>query len=165
MACDALLGCRVGPGRSYLESMTKPQAAAVKPRAAESKPHERLKAWSACHELVVAVYRETAGWPESETHGLAAQARAVAFSAALNLAEGSAKPGMREFRRCLDVALGSLGELACILVIARDIGVMDGSAFGEVEVLRDHASRLTKGLDRALQRRMTPRELAASSYS
>jgi four helix bundle protein len=145
--------------------MTKHSAALLKPRGTDSKPHERLKAWSACHELVLAVYRETAGWPDSETHGLAAQARAVAFSAALNLAEGSAKPGIREFRHGLGVALGSLGELACILVIARDIGVMEGSAFGEVEVLRDHASRLTKGLDRALQRRMTPRELAASAYS
>jgi four helix bundle protein len=145
--------------------MTKHASVPPKPRGAESKPHERLKAWSACHELVLAVYRETASWPDSETHGLAAQARAVAFSAALNLAEGSAKPGIKEFRRCLDVALGSLAELACILVIARDIGVMDGSAFGEVEVLRDHASRLSRGLDRALQRRLTPREVSASGYS
>jgi four helix bundle protein len=141
--------------------MARHAATSPKPRV-EPKPHERLKAWSACHELVLAVYRETARWPDSEKHGLAAKARALAFSAALNLAEGSGKPGLGEFHRCIDVALGSLGELACILVIARDIGVMDGSAFGEVEVLRDHASRLTKGLDRALQRRMTPRELAGS---
>jgi four helix bundle protein len=142
--------------------MTKHGAAVARARGAESKPHERLKAWSACHELVLAVYRETASWPDSETHGLAAQARAVAFSAALNLAEGSAKPGIKEFRRCLDVALGSLAELACILVIARDIGVMGGSAFGEVEVLRDHATRLTRGLHRALERRVGGAETNAS---
>jgi len=144
--------------------MTRHQAAGPKARATESKPHERLKAWSACHQLVLAVYRETSSWPDSETHGLAAQARAVAFSAALNLAEGSAKPGIKEFRRCLDVALGSLAELACILVIARDIGVMGGSAFGEVEVLRDHASRLTRGLHRALERQVGPQE-TDGSYS
>jgi carbamoyl-phosphate synthase large subunit len=93
-------------------------------------------------------------WPNSETYGLTAQARRAAFSAALNLAEGSAKRGAREFRRYLDMSLGSLSELACILVIARDVGVMGGSAFGEVEVLRDHASRLTWGLHRALRRQL-----------
>ena len=144
--------------------MRKPAASAARPRGTDSKPHERLKAWSACHELVLAVYRETGSWPASETHGLAAQARAVAFSAALNLAEGSA-PGLRDFRRCLDVALGSLAELACILVIARDIGLMGGSAFGEVEVLRDHASRLTRGLQRALERRAGSAPEAGAAYS
>ena len=157
MPCCAAVGPTFG-------GMSKQQSAIARVRSSESKPHERLKAWSACHELVLAVYRETATWPEAETHGLAAQARAVAFSAALNLAEGSAKPGVKEFRRCLDVALGSLAELACILVIARDIGVMEGSVFGEVEVLRDHASRLTRGLQRALERRVGGQE-AGASYS
>lgn len=142
--------------------MTKKAPAGLPGRGREARPHERLKAWGACHELVLAVYRETAGWPPSETHGLAAQARAAAFSAALNLAEGSAKPGVREFRHCLDLALESLAELACILVIARDTGVMGGAAFGELEVLRDHASRLTSGLHRAVQRSMASRPSEAS---
>lgn len=134
-----------------------------KARRRESKPYERFKAWAACHQLVLAVYRETGTWPRSETHGLTAQARHAAFSAALNLAEGSAKRGAREFRRYLDMSLGSLSELACILLIARDVGVLDGSAFGEVEVLRDHASRLTWGLYRALRRQLAPTQNGAST--
>jgi four helix bundle protein len=143
---------------SYLAGMARREAvsavAPAKARLGASRPYERFKAWTACHQLVLAVYRETEMWPNSETYGLTAQARRAAFSAALNLAEGSAKRGAREFRRYLDMSLGSLSELACILVIARDVGVMGGSAFGEVEVLRDHASRLTWGLHRALRRQL-----------
>jgi four helix bundle protein len=36
----------------------------------------------------------------------------VGFSAAANMAEGAAKRGSREFRRYLDIALGSLAETA-----------------------------------------------------
>jgi four helix bundle protein len=153
--------------RSQLARMAKreavPSGAPAKARRSESKPYERFKAWTACHQLVLAVYRETETWPSSETYGLTAQARRAAFSAALNLAEGSAKRGAREFRRYLDISLGSLSELACILLIARDVGVMGGSAFGEAEVLRDHASRLTWGLYRALRRRLAPTENGAST--
>jgi four helix bundle protein len=87
-------------------------------------------------------------------YGLTAQARRAAFSTALNIAEGSAKRGVKEFRRYLDMSLGSLSELACLLIIARDVGVMGTSAFGELEVLRDHANRLTWGLYRALRDRV-----------
>jgi four helix bundle protein len=119
-----------------------------------SRPYERFKAWGACHQLVLAVYRETTTWPKSEIYGLTAQARRAAFSTALNIAEGSAKRGAKEFRRYLDMSLGSLSELACLLMIARDVGVMGASAFGELEVLRDHANRLTWGLYRALRDRV-----------
>ncbi len=146
--------------------MTKADgAAATTPpneRHPQSRPYERFQAWAACHQLVLAVYRETAAWPKSEMYGLTAQARRAAFSAALNIAEGSAKRGAKEFRRYLDMSLGSLSELACILVIARDVAVMDGSAFGELEIHRDHASRLTWGLYRALRDRVAAPDGTAS---
>ena len=43
------------------------------------------------------------------------------------IAEGSAKKGPREFRRYLDIAVGSLSELAYIFQLARDLGLINGS--------------------------------------
>jgi four helix bundle protein len=75
-------------------------------------PYERLAAWQKSHRLVLLVYRATSKWPKTELYGLVSQARRAAFSIPLNIAEGSAKRGSREFRRFLDIALGSFSELA-----------------------------------------------------
>ena len=124
---------------------------ALKPaRPRTEKRHEQLKSWVACHELVLAVYRVSRPWPKVDQYGLTSQARRAAFSAAANIAEGSAKRGQREFRRFLDIALGSLSELSYILMLARDLGYLKVESWGEVEAIRDHAGRLTWGLYRAL---------------
>jgi len=117
--------------------------------------HEGLKSWVACHELVLSIYRVTAVWPAREQYGLTSQARRAAYSTAANIAEGSAKRGVREFRRFLNIALGSISELTYILLLARDLGYMKREEWGEVEAMRDHAGRLTWGLYRALESKAT----------
>jgi four helix bundle protein len=39
------------------------------------KPYERLDAWNACHEVVLAIYRATKAFPKDEQYGLASQLR------------------------------------------------------------------------------------------
>jgi four helix bundle protein len=117
------------------------------------KRHERLKAWVACHELTLAVYQVTESWPKVEQYSLTAQVRRAAYAAAANIAEGSAKRGNREFRRFLDISLGSLSELCYLLRLGRDLGYLTSDRWGELEAIRDHAGRLTWGLYRAITRR------------
>jgi len=107
------------------------------------QPHERFQAWAACHELALAVYRSSSRWPKSELYGLTSQARRAATSAAINISEGAAKRGPRELRRYLDISLGSLGELSYLLRLSRDLEFGPTESFGELEALRDHASRVT----------------------
>src|SRR2546422_7397997 len=59
-------------------------------------PYERLEAWQACHQLFLETYRVTQSFPKSELYGLTSQMRRAAFSAAANVAEGSAKRGRSE---------------------------------------------------------------------
>jgi four helix bundle protein len=95
-----------------------------------------LKSWTACHDLTVRIYRLTSEWPGHEQYGLTAQARRAAYSAAANIAEGSAKRGRREFRRFLDISIGSLSELTHILMLARDLGYLRRETWGEIEAIR-----------------------------
>ena len=118
--------------------------------APNGKPYERLKAWAACHQLVLEVYRTTSRWPKEEMYGLTAQVRRAAFSAAVNICEGSMRKGAREFRRFLDISLGSLAELNYILNLATDLGYLQKEQQTEIAILRDHANRLTWGLYRAI---------------
>jgi four helix bundle protein len=114
-------------------------------------PYERFAAWRACHRLALDVYRVTEDWPTRERYGLVAQARRAGFSAAANLAEGSAKRGPAEFRRFADISVGSIAEIAYILRLARDLGYLDQSAWLAIERLREDAGILTWRLYRRLQ--------------
>jgi four helix bundle protein len=87
-------------------------------------PYERFDSWKLTHKLALAVYEVTEQWPGSEKHGLTAQIRRAALSAPTNIAEGSAKRGPREFRRYLDISLGSLSEVSYLLRFGRDRGIL-----------------------------------------
>jgi len=116
-------------------------------------PYERFTAWKACHELALAIYRASQAFPTQERYGLTSQMRRAAFSAAANIAEGAAKKGNAEFRRYLDIALGSLSELAYGILLAKELGILAGTAGQELEELRSKAGKMTWGLYRAVGRR------------
>lgn len=106
-------------------------------------PYERFDAWKAAHHLALQVYRVTDGWPPNERYGLTIQIRRAALSAPTNIAEGSAKRGSREFRRYLDIALGSLSEVSYFLRFTRDRGILADADFKVLDELRNQAGRLT----------------------
>jgi four helix bundle protein len=116
------------------------------------KPYERLEAWHEAHRLVLLVYRKTRSFPTEERYGLTSQLRRAAFSVAANLVEGSAKRGPREFRRFLDIAIGSIAELTYTFRLARDLELISEEELTELETQRDRAGRLTWGLYSALSR-------------
>lgn len=112
--------------------------------------HERFVAWQRAHQLTLEVYKISGEWPVAERHGLTAQARRAAASVAANIAEGAARQGSREFRRFLNMALGSLGELDYHLRLARDLGMLDEEAWKGLVETGNEAGRLTMGLKRSL---------------
>ena len=114
-------------------------------------PHERFDRWRATHERVLVVFQVTRGWPIEERYGLTAQARRAAFSAAANIAEGSAKHGRREFRRFLDISIGSLSELAYVFRLAHDLELSPTDVLERAEELRASAGRMVWGLYRSLK--------------
>jgi four helix bundle protein len=113
-------------------------------------PYEKFEAWKVCHRLALEIYHITETWPVQERYQLTAQTRRAALSVPTNIAEGASKRGPREFRRYLDVARGSLSELAYLLLFSRDRGILDEETFGKTKELTDQAGRLTWGLYKSL---------------
>ncbi len=113
--------------------------------------HERLLAWKLCHELTLAVYRCSDRWPTQERYGLTSQIRRSAASAPTNIAEGAGKRGPREFRRYLDIALGSLSETSYLLMLVRDLGILVPAEWEALEGLRRRAGGLTWRLAKSLE--------------
>jgi four helix bundle protein len=118
--------------------------------------YQRLKAWERCHQLCLAVYQATNSWPPGERFGLTSQARRAAHSAAANIAEGSAKRGSREFRRYLDISLGSLSELSYTLLLARDLKILTGEEWGRLDQFHQKAGGMTWLLYKSLSAKSVP---------
>jgi four helix bundle protein len=113
-------------------------------------PYERFDAWQMAHRMALLTYKVTESWPVTERFGLTIQVRRAALSIPTNIAEGAAKRGHREFRRYLDIALGSLSELTYLLRFSRDRGLLTPESWLELEDLRDQAGKLTWQLYRTL---------------
>jgi len=117
------------------------------------KPHERFVAWQHCHRLTLLTYQLTQTFPKCELYGITSQMRRAAYSAAANIVEGCAKKGAAEFRRFLDVSLGSLAELSYFALLARDLKFLSNEGWVEFERVHDTAGKTTMGLHRAMARR------------
>jgi four helix bundle protein len=84
-----------------------------------------LLVWRKAHELVLAIYQFTAGFPKRETYGLALQMRRAAVSIPANIAEGFRRHGKAEKARYMNIAESSLEESRYYLMLAQDLGYGD----------------------------------------
>src|SRR2546429_7934543 len=113
-------------------------------------PYEKLHAWRECHELALAVYRAAKRFPTEEQYGLTSQTRRAAFSAAVNIVEGSSRKSRKEFRRFLDISLSSLSEVGYALHFAKDAALLEEPAWQDLNDRQNRARFLTWRLYRAL---------------
>ena len=118
------------------------------------KPHERLKAWHACNELAKAVFRVSAEWPMEHQEVLGDEVRTSARKATEALEVGAMLGDPAEFLEQTIETCGKLGRLWSTLVLARDESLIGKKDYGELETLRDHATRLTWGLRTHLRRKV-----------
>src|SRR6266550_5302548 len=108
--------------------MTAPRVAA--------RTFQDLVVWRKAHELVLAVYSFTAGFPKTD---LALQMRRAAVSVPANIAEGFRRRGKADKARYMNMAEGSLEESRYYLILAKDLGYGDT---GSLTTLLEEVSRL-----------------------
>ncbi|HVX88813.1 MAG TPA: four helix bundle protein [Gemmatimonadales bacterium] len=115
------------------------------------RPYERFEAWKLAHKLAIGVVKETAGWPKREWYGLAAQVRKASISVPSNIVEGSAKRGPAEFRRYVDIAIGSLAETEYQLRLAKELEFIPEQRWKALDDLVTETGKLLHGLARSLK--------------
>ena len=112
---------------------------------------EELEAFRWADELVLLVYELTTKFPSEERYGLTSQIRRAAVSVSSNLVEGCSRESQVEFRRFVEMSLGSAMELAHQLSLARRVNLC---AAKEVDLVEERAIRVRKmlvGLGKALR--------------
>jgi four helix bundle protein len=110
------------------------------------KDFKELKVWEKAHVLTLQVYRETQCFPKEELYGLTSQLRRAAASIAANIVEGCGRRSDGEFTRFLQIARGSASELEYHLLLARDLHLLDESAFHDLDTKVVEVERMLTGL-------------------
>jgi four helix bundle protein len=85
---------------------------------------EKLRVWQAARQLAKHIYLITSKFPKNEIYGLTSQCNRAAISIAANLAEGSSRQSRKDQAHFSEIAYGSLMELACLLVLCRDVAIL-----------------------------------------
>jgi len=86
------------------------------------RDHTKLKAFVLADEIVLLVYRLTMTFPKEEIYGLTSQMRRAALSVPSNIVEGCSRESQCEFRRFIEIALGSAKELRYQYSVAVRLG-------------------------------------------
>ena len=104
-----------------------------------------LQVWEKAHELTLAVYRMTTAFPKEELFGLTSQIRRASSSIPANIAEGCGRNGDAEFKRFLQIAMGSASELEYHLLLAHDLGYVDDERYHHLEQNVTEVKRMLTG--------------------
>lgn len=85
----------------------------------------KISVWQKAITLVKKVYLVTGTFPETEKFGLISHMRRAAVSIPSNISEGAARNSDIEFKRFLEIAMGSAFELETQLIIAKELEMIE----------------------------------------
>ena len=114
---------------------------------------EDIIAWQKARKLVAAIYKLTCTEPFRHDFALRNQLRSSAISIPANIAEGAAKRGSAEFRRFLDVAVGSFSEVSYALLFAHEVGFLSTEEYRRLDTVRSRAGKVLWGLYASIARK------------
>src|SRR5207244_689769 len=117
-------------------------------------PFEKLRVWQAARDLSKAVYLITGKFPQRELYGLVSQCNRAAISVAANLAEGSSRRSRKDQAHFSEIAYGSLMELACLLILSRDLGILPDASEQDLRSSIEQLSPQLNALHRSQRSRI-----------
>jgi four helix bundle protein len=115
------------------------------------RDHTGLRAFELADEVVMLVYRVTAGFPKEELFGLTSQIRRAAVSVPSNIVEGCARDSEAEYLRFLNIAFGSLRELHYQLSLSKRLGYLSNQDSSLLEPKVIETEKVLNGLIRSLR--------------
>jgi four helix bundle protein len=106
----------------------------------------KLKIWEQGIEIVKEVYKLSQKLPSEEKFGLKSQITRAAVSIPSNIAEGSSRNSEVEFKRFLEIAMGSLFELETQLIIVQELNLINSEELKNIFELIEKEEKMINGL-------------------
>ena len=91
--------------------------------------HRGLQIWQKSMALVTLIYKLTDAFPENEKFGLTSQIRRSSVSVPANIAEGFGRRSNGDFKRFLNIEMGSLFELQTEIEISVNLKLLSKDDF------------------------------------
>ena len=73
--------------------------------------YRELTIWQRSMDYVVKIYEISRDFPKAEKYGLTAQLRSCAVSIPSNMSESAGRGTNRQFKRFLEISMGSINEV------------------------------------------------------
>jgi len=108
----------------------------------KSQTFKELIVWQKAHLFVLATYRITSSFPNSELFCLTSQFRRAGISIPANIAEGYKRMGRADKARFYNIAQTSLEECRYYLILSRDLKYISLNEFKDSNSLLEEVSRL-----------------------
>ena len=105
--------------------------------------YRELQIYERSYKAAVATRRITEKLPRSEQYGISDQMNRASLSIPLNVAEGYTKrESQAEFKRFLNMAMGSSNEMMVLIEFAKDIGYIDKEVYEKAEAEYEEISKM-----------------------
>ncbi|MFD1615904.1 four helix bundle protein [Gelatiniphilus marinus] len=108
--------------------------------------YKNLKIWEQGIELVKQIYVLVEQLPSSEKFGLKSQITRAAVSIPSNIAEGCSRNSEIEFKRFLEIAMGSLFEVHTQLIIIQELNFIKSEDLVPIIELLETEGKMINGL-------------------
>jgi len=102
--------------------------------------------WKQGIELVKLIYEGTLLLPKEEKYGLKSQITRAAVSVPSNIAEGCSRNSEMEFKRFLEIALGSLFEVETQLIIIKELNFIKTDNLAPIMTLIEKEGKMINTL-------------------
>lgn len=109
---------------------------------------ENLNVWKDSRQLVLLIYKLQASFPSIEKYGLGDQIRRAVVSVSSNIVEGNARYSLKEQIHFIDIALGSLMEVYCQLILAYDLEYISLEQLNQCNEKTETIYKMLKGMRR-----------------
>lgn len=107
---------------------------------------KKLEIWNNGITIVKHVYSLVQKLPSEEKFGLKSQLSRAAISVPSNIAEGCSRNSEVEFKRFLEIALGSLFEVETQLIISEELKFLDSDELKSIFELISIESKMINSL-------------------
>ena len=103
---------------------------------------KELLVWQKAMEIAAKTYLLTKTFPTEEKFGLTSQLNRAAVSISSNIAEGASRASDKDFRRFLEIAIGSAFEVESQLLLSEKIKIVSPEKIEELLGLLDEEQRM-----------------------
>ncbi|WP_273568858.1 four helix bundle protein [Maribacter halichondriae] len=111
----------------------------------------KLDIWKNGIQIVKEIYKLSDKLPAQEKFGLRSQVTRAAVSIPSNIAEGCSRNSEIEFKRFLEIAIGSLFEVETQLIIAVELGFISKEGLKSAFDLLDKEAKMLNSLIRKIK--------------